>query len=183
MKNILKTLGWKKVERIPAKGDTYKKHRKSKCECCDCTDDLTVHHVFPQDAINHFDVETIDVTLLSTLCDTCHKNYEREASDVKNKLKQTVPLRRGFDKAVCALNQLKNKKTRAKLSAATVKANLDYLNVFTRKYITLCNLPESLDEYKASIYDGYELKDVKSLWRKHFRYWLFQEQMMFTKTK
>jgi hypothetical protein len=159
---------------IKTVGDHYKKCKGTKCESCGTNKNLTVHHIFPQEAIKHYNVTEIPKKLLATLCQSCHDEYEMEATMVKSKFMKADPLGKNFDKANGYLARLKSNK---KITKHERIQALDYLALYTRQFIGMNNLPESLNVWRPSLYDRYEINEVKKMWKNHYKCWLQRSHM------
>lgn len=172
---------WKNIKTICATDNSYSKHKESVCKVCSSTRNLSVHHGFPQDAIKHFNIEVIKVNTLHTLCEPCHSAYEKEASNVKFKLSLTNPKCRGYDKASNYLARLKNKTQKSKMTKPDIDIALEFLSIYTGKYICMSNLPDNIREFKESVYTGFDIKTIEKMWKHHFSSWMEIEKLLFTK--
>jgi hypothetical protein len=172
---------WKDDELISATDSSYMKCKAKQCEVCGRKADLTVHHIFPRDAISFFEIKELKVKYLATLCSECHNAYEVEASFVRVKLKRANHKCRAYDKAVGILTKLKNKQSRKKLSKTELESHLEYLNIYTGTYVTLSNLPNDLKKWYSHYYKGYTMKQIRTIFSKHYALWAYQENLMYTR--
>lgn len=60
----------------------YTELKKTKCEVCGSSEDLTVHHIIGTEFIRLLKSYVLKPSDLSTLCETCHEELEAEIDEV-----------------------------------------------------------------------------------------------------
>ena len=73
-----------------SKDVSYKSFIKKKCDCCQATGNLTVHHVVGQEFHKYIPAYKVVPKDLKTLCEECHRIVESEIQRFKDQLPVTA---------------------------------------------------------------------------------------------
>lgn len=157
---------------ISAKSDAYKNYKKTKCSVCGTKEDLTVHHVIPQEILKLAGITTINTNMLETVCDSCHKEYTVIENEVKMRFNLSATPK-VFQIIESKINSFKV----GNIKEENKKRILLELSMFFRKDITASDVPNLIVD-KRNYMDGTEYEKMKTFWKSHFRSWKAEQKII-----
>jgi hypothetical protein len=148
--------------------NNFKESYQDYCVCCGVKDDLTKHHVVPQQYFPYLPVEFKEFNHhdLVCLCRTCHNEYENKAIELKDKIySDFVPIYyRRLVRDIHLIKNLKYKRDHKKNDPVKIKNKIDKI---LEKYDGLINEDFDFDINKYLI-ETLSVKVFVLIWRYHF---------------
>jgi hypothetical protein len=160
------------INEISSKGDVYKQYRKTKCSVCGTKEDLTVHHVVPQEILKLANVNTISTNMLETVCDSCHKQYTVIETEVKSNFSSGATPR-VFNTIQSKIDSFNT----GSVKPENIKKILLELSMFFHKDVKADEV-KALSVSKRNFMDAVEYDKMKTFWKSHFKAWKAEQKLI-----
>ena len=148
--------------------NNFKESYQDYCVCCGCKDDLTKHHVVPQQYFPYLPIEFKEFNHhdLLCMCRSCHNQYEDKANILKDKIySDFVPMYyRRLVRDIHLIKNLKYKRDYKKNDPVKIKNKIDKI---LEKYDGLIDENHDFDINRYLI-DTLSVKTFVLIWRYHF---------------
>lgn len=148
--------------------NNFKESYQDYCVCCGSKDDLTKHHVVPQQYFPYLPIEFKEFNHhdLLCMCRKCHNEYEDKANTLKDKIySDFVPMYyRRLVRDIHLIKNLKYKRDYKNNDPVKIKNKIDKI---LEKYDGLISEDYEFDINKYLI-DTLSVKTFVLIWRYHF---------------
>lgn len=148
--------------------NNFKESYQDYCVCCGIKDDLTKHHVVPQQYFPYLPIEFKEFNHhdLLCMCRTCHNEYETKAIELRDKIySDFVPMYyRRLVRDIHLIKNLRYKRDYKKNDPVKIKNKIDKI---LEKYDGL--IDENYDfDINRYLIDTLSVKTFVLIWRYHF---------------